>query len=329
MLSIIVPVYNADAFLSKNVKSILSQAYKDFELILVNDGSKDKSTELCNEFKRLDNRVRVIHKENGGVSSARNRGLDVAQGEYIMFIDADDWIESDFCKNLMHQIEKFDLIVGGYKILNSAGIQEQKFGAGDLEFPKQFENKFDELYAGNFFHSPFSKVYKRDIIGDQRFDLNVVLGEDFLFNLAYISKCKKIKIVDETGYIYNCMNEEAATKKIRDNDAEQVVFLYQMAQRFVKTYFFFFFESREVKKRLCLNGINLIQLICYSQKSNDEKKKLAKKLLTNSDFTDVCGLEFHLPLKYEIPQKLCAKKKWIELKMFFAVKRKLSAIKRS
>lgn len=94
-ISIIVPVYNVEKYLRKCIDSILNQTFKDFELILIDDGSTDESGKICDEYNLKDNRIKVIHKENGGLSSARNAGLDIAQGEYIGFVDSDDWIESD------------------------------------------------------------------------------------------------------------------------------------------------------------------------------------------------------------------------------------------
>lgn len=103
MLSVIVPVYNAEEYLRKCIDSILYQTYSDLELLLINDGSTDSSGAVCDEYARRDERVRVIHKENGGVSSTRNLGLDLAQGEWITFVDADDWIEHETYEKFSHR----------------------------------------------------------------------------------------------------------------------------------------------------------------------------------------------------------------------------------
>ena len=98
MITVIVPIYNSSSFLDKCISSVLSQSYADFELLLINDGSTDNSGEICDSYAQKDSRVRVIHKINGGVSSARNIGLDEAKGEWITFVDSDDWVHEDFCK---------------------------------------------------------------------------------------------------------------------------------------------------------------------------------------------------------------------------------------
>lgn len=115
LLSVIVPVYNVEAFLARCVDSILNQTYRHLEVILVDDGSRDSSGAICDDYGRKDSRVRVVHKENGGLSSARNVGLDVCRGEYIVFVDSDDWIEPDAYEKMLETARKYDvkLVCGG------------------------------------------------------------------------------------------------------------------------------------------------------------------------------------------------------------------------
>lgn len=125
--SIIVPVYNAESTLQRCVDSILAQTFEDFELILINDGSKDQSGDICDEYAAKDSRVKTVHKTNGGVSSARNAGLRIAQGEYIAFIDSDDYIDNDYLLGFKHY--DADLIISGAKLIsinNNWGVQRFK-----------------------------------------------------------------------------------------------------------------------------------------------------------------------------------------------------------
>ncbi len=115
-ISVIVPVYNAESTLQRCVDSILAQTFEDFELILINDGSKDQSGDICDEYAAKDSRVKVIHKPNGGVSSARNAGLRIAHGEYIAFIDSDDYIDNDYLLGFKHY--DADLIISGAKLIS-------------------------------------------------------------------------------------------------------------------------------------------------------------------------------------------------------------------
>ena len=232
-------------------------------------------------------------------------------------------------ERLMAQIGQADMAVGGYTTVSKAGNVEQKYKDESLTFPECVCSKFDELYANNFFNAPFAKIYKRNILGTQRFDSSVALGEDFLFNLEYLSKCHEVKTVSVISYFYNCMNVGAATKKLRENDIEQIYFLYQAGRNFLCKYYPNTGESVELKKRFCLNGINLIQLICYSDKSQIEKSKLAKKLLTNDEFIKACNKDYSLPKRYDIPRKLCANGSWNLLQVFFVIKKKLSTVRGS
>ena len=114
-ISVIIPVYNAEKYLRRCVDSILAQIFTDFELLLIDDGSKDKSGVICDEYAKKDNRVKVFHKENGGVSSARNLGLDNARGEWIGFIDSDDMVKPEYLDGLIRYQSRSSLVVGGYE----------------------------------------------------------------------------------------------------------------------------------------------------------------------------------------------------------------------
>lgn len=126
-ISIIVPVYNVEKVLSICIESVLSQTFSDFELLLINDGSTDKSGVICDAYAKKDNRVKVFHKKNGGVSSARNYGLNEAKGDYLVFLDSDDWIEYTFFSTLSQYIDQFDIIFFGAEKLSSSGTLLETF----------------------------------------------------------------------------------------------------------------------------------------------------------------------------------------------------------
>lgn len=121
-ISVIVPVYNTEKYLRRCIDSVLAQTYADFELLLIDDGSKDKSGEICDEYAQKDARVRVFHKENGGVSSARNLGLDNARGEWVAFVDSDDYIEENYLKSFEGNLDA-DLVVGNSAWLDNGGAE--------------------------------------------------------------------------------------------------------------------------------------------------------------------------------------------------------------
>lgn len=126
LISVIVPVYNVERYLNQCIDSILAQTYKDFELILVDDGSKDKSGEICDEYVKKDSRIRVFHKKNGGVSSARNYGIDNAQGTYICFVDSDDWVDETYLEDMLKPGD-YDWIIQGIKINDKYRIYKNEF----------------------------------------------------------------------------------------------------------------------------------------------------------------------------------------------------------
>lgn len=126
MLSIIVPVYNVESYLSKCIKSVLSQSLSDYELLLIDDGSTDASGKICDEFGQDNSRIRVFHKKNGGVSSARNLGIEKANGEFVSFLDSDDWVTDDYVSTILDNIRGYDLLFfSNNRFLEDGSIIEQ------------------------------------------------------------------------------------------------------------------------------------------------------------------------------------------------------------
>ena len=131
MISLVVPIYNVEKFLGQCIESIINQTYNDIEIILVDDGSTDNSGKICDEYKSIDNRIRVIHKVNGGLSSARNAGMRIAQGEYICFIDSDDYIDSQMLEIMKKQIKNADIVICGKEDI--WGNDSHNITSSDLE----------------------------------------------------------------------------------------------------------------------------------------------------------------------------------------------------
>jgi glycosyltransferase involved in cell wall biosynthesis len=224
-VSIIVPVYNSEGYLNNCINSILNQTYKDFELILVDDGSTDNSGEICNYYENGDNRVRVIHKSNEGVSTARNVGIDIAKGEYIMFVDSDDWIEINAIETLMdHNINGHsDVVIFG---LTKDLTRDNKLIKSEFNgFYKKHKMSVKEL-SNNFIyflnsvgmHPSCMYLFKSKIILNNKiyFNSNLVLYEDFDFNLRYLKSCNKVTFIPNALYHYNIntsVNQLAKRKK--------------------------------------------------------------------------------------------------------------------
>ena len=164
LISIIVPVYKAVKFLHQCVDSILGQTFSDWELLLVDDGSPDRSGEICDEYGKIDDRIRVIHKKNGGVSSARNAGLDVAQGKWLAFVDSDDWCEPDYLKDFFSTGEKLketDIVLQGRKDeVNGSVIQSFVLREGI------YTNIAEGMLENNLltFGAPYCKLFPRTLL---------------------------------------------------------------------------------------------------------------------------------------------------------------------
>ena len=190
MISIIVPVYNCISSLARCIGSIQNQTFTDWELLLVDDGAADGSGSLCDQFASSDNRIRVLHKSNGGVSSARNMGLDHAKGDYVMLCDSDDWVEPEWCEQLYLVAEENS----GYQPICNYYRNTSDFET--INRKEQCENVEERIAKADFFSLnryellgiPWNKIYIRSILEENhiRFQPGLSLGEDLVFNLDYL-----------------------------------------------------------------------------------------------------------------------------------------------
>lgn len=202
-VSIIVPVYNVEKYLNRCIDSILSQSYDNFELILIDDGSSDSSGKICDSYEKYPN-VIVKHINNNGVSNARNIGLSIASGEYILFVDSDDYIDINMVAELVKGIENVDMSICGYNIISESGdvlnvkIPPKKIGkqmfTGEIAI---------QLYDSAMLYAIWNKLYKKEVLDDLMFIKNCSFGEDLLFNISYFNKVKKgVCIIDRPLYNY-------------------------------------------------------------------------------------------------------------------------------
>ena len=221
MISIVVPVYKSEKTLAGCLDSLLAQTYADIEVICVIDGSPDSCGDICDAYAVKDARVKSIKRENGGVSSARNRGIDEATGEYLMFVDSDDTVEPDYCEKMWkaHTETDAELVICGFhhwyvgrdvkKAPSNPGVYKtENYGADFLK-----------LYQEGFLNMPWNKLFKKEFAG--RFDTSLSLGEDLLFNMNYLEKCSKVVVIPNAliNYIQEEKGNTLSTKK-RDNKLE-------------------------------------------------------------------------------------------------------------
>lgn len=212
LVSIIVPVYNASNYLDTCIKSIIEQTYSFLDIILVDDCSSDQSLSICQMWENRDKRIRVIqHENNKGVSAARNTGLELAKGNYISFVDSDDWIDKTFIEKLVDAIENCDIVACGYEkvyeklqhkfLINESGnLEREKF-----VFHTICDNKIGS-YACN-------KLFRYELIENIQFDESLIIGEDLDFVIQYVNKCKTYKYINECLYKYRMVEQSAMNKK--------------------------------------------------------------------------------------------------------------------
>lgn len=218
-LSIIVPVYNGEKSLPRCLDSIIKQDYKDLEIIVVDDGSKDKSFEVMNEYAKKDERIVVIHKENGGVSSTRNKALDLAKGEYIQFIDVDDWLPFDASKSLIRSMEdnNVELVVGDfYRVIDDKTAKKGSYKKGGVISRNEYADKMMLSPADFYYGVLWNKLYKKSIIDTYhiRMDENIDYCEDVIFNLEYLLYVKNIFILKSPVYYYHLSEGSLVTQSL-------------------------------------------------------------------------------------------------------------------
>lgn len=302
LISIVVPAYNCEKYIGRCIQSILNQTYTNFELIIIDDGSTDNTSEICRKFLQIDNRIIYLKKKNGGVSSARNKGIAIAKGIYISFIDSDDYLDSDFIQNFGLEYNRvIDILSQGcVSEYNEKEAVINKFSKHGVVDKTSFMESMIETWL---FTPPWGKLFSSKIIRDNNifFNEKFSYAEDRIFNVYFLLKAKTFKLSDKIGYHYTHENPNALTKK---NIKPEIIYDYVI-------------EFRNILN-LLLDDINL-DLLCeikakhsyiYSfigcvldkVNSNDYSKEDKVKFLESldSDIIHEASSYKSLPLKYKI-----------------------------
>ncbi len=245
-VSVIVPIYNMESYIQQCLDSLIAQTYQDFELIIVNDGSTDRSGEICEKYRSKFKNIEIIHKKNGGLISARIEGLHRAGGKYIAFVDADDWVDADFLEFLVSNMDsnQADIVVTGHikeektryeRVINlcSSGVYEREDLVNKI-FPEM-------LYFKGFFEfgilpQLWNKIYKKDILLKcyKNINTDIYVGEDIAVVYPYLLQADKLVIRDAAKYHYRRHNRSMTAAKKKDfyvNAANLYVYLYYEFQK--------------------------------------------------------------------------------------------------
>lgn len=277
-ISVIIPVYKAEKYLDKCVNSVLEQSFTDFELILVDDGSPDRSGEICDYYASKDSRIKVIHKTNGGVSSARNAGLEVAQGKWAAFVDSDDYVSPKYLEDLHNHATPNALIMQGYTKIHNG--EETIVDFGNMVFKAHDIKKVFSDF--NFFeiNPPWGKIYNLSIIKKNKilFNPQIHCAEDILFTLEYLLHVDKITVVSGANYFYK-MDNSSLSIRYNSFESEYLCFkeFKRLSNELAKKYEFIL--PKEMLRRISLQLMrSILALYITGEHTFFERIKILRQL---------------------------------------------------
>lgn len=316
LISVIIPVYNAQDYLEQCVESIINQSYKNLEIILINDGSTDASGKICDEYKLNDLRVNVLHIENQGVSNARNVGISYAKGQYVMFVDSDDWLHPKAIEKSLNLIQmndsdivffswekvfydryvKENYLIQHGKILSESDCQilrRRCIGLIDKEL-------FDPVKT-DIFNTPWAKLYKLDLIRSNNIhfiERKKVGMEDVLFNIHIFQYCNKIDLLPEYLYYYRQDNQTSLSKKDTFVLDEKFRNLFSAIQEIPLNQM----QLKALENRKAVSIINIFMSFCSSSVGIGQQVRNIRKVLTAEDYGNaVSGLNIkYMPIYWKV-----------------------------
>lgn len=228
-ISIIVPAYNVEKKIKKCLDGLMSQTFENYEIIIVDDGSSDGTGTICEVYSQKYDKIRYVRKENGGVSSARNLGIDLAQGEYIAFVDSDDYVSEGLCSGMYTAAKRnnADLVVASYYTDYNQNIKKHECCS---EFCAQgirgMQDQFEWIYQDCFLNSPWNKLFKKSLISE-KYRLDMHYFEDYYFNISYLEKCSHIEFIKDAYYYYVEDSQASLTKNFKEKTFEWITMIYQ------------------------------------------------------------------------------------------------------
>lgn len=285
LISVIVPIYNIEEYLEKCINSIINQTYDNLEIILVDDGSTDNSGNICDEYKKIDKRIKVIHKANGGLSSARNAGLDIARGDLIAFVDSDDYLESTMYEELKDNMNKFDSDISAcdfYKIKKNSKKRAIKIAKNNevvfinKEIIYNTIGKYKDLFSYSW-----NKMYKKKLFDNIRFPNGRVFEDGFIiFDL--LEKTKKVSIIVKP--LYNYVYRNTSIVNTFDINHFDIVEARNIKIKYLNNKGYYNLALNEKNKKMNSLVINLAKMKRYKIKDKEVFNKYYKELLdTNKD----------------------------------------------
>lgn len=303
IISVIVPIYKTEKYLEKCVHSILNQVFENFELILVDDGSPDDCPRMCDEYARVDKRIRVIHKENGGLVSARIAGVNSASGKYITFVDSDDWISKEHLLNAVTAIQEkeADIISCGYSFFsgnNNIAVYNQVFPVGYYD-KKQLENEVykemiscdEKFYTFGVFPNLCFKFIKKELVAkaQKKVPSNITIGEDAAITYKCLLDAESLQIIDDCGYYYR-NNPNSMMNAYDKTMMDKVLILLNYMKDYLNDY-------KYMEKQFKQYSLMLILKVIENEKKSCDMLGSLKEFRKNKCVNSSLKLSFLKPYK--------------------------------
>lgn len=302
LISIIVPIYNVDKYLDRCIKSIVNQTYDNLEIILVDDGSMDKCLEICEKWQRMDNRIMVIHKENGGVSSARNLALErMDEQGYVMFVDPDDFIEKDYVFKMLinAKANKEDLVACRFFKEDNLGKRLNVTKKETEKYADMYSIVLDDEYCGGYV---WNKIFDKNIVisHDLKFDTGIISGEDLLFVLNYMKYIENVIVINESFYHY-IMYPNSVTNRIFE-DKSLNSFLIVLEKIYLMIPKQYVVASQTVYNKLFNNRIyywiRMYKVGIYKKPDSNFKEKIYEMRKKGAEFNSLKVWGYYYSLCY-------------------------------
>lgn len=285
LISVIVPIYNVEKYLRKCIDSIINQTYKNLEIILIDDGSTDNSSSICDEYKKKDNRIVVIHKTNGGLSSARNKGLDISNGELISFVDSDDYIESNMLECLKANMDKYssDISVCDFYYVKNGNKRKSKTEFKKKEYVSSDKDKFNNIQNeyGPITVYVWNKLFKKEVFNNIRFPEGKIYEDSFVI-CELLDYSKKVSYILKPLYYY-VYRKDSITNTFNIKHFDKIDSCNEII-RFFNNKGYYDLAQEEKNKKMSILIVFLSKIDRYKTKNKDIIEKYYQELyITNKE----------------------------------------------
>lgn len=311
MISVVIPIYNSSKYIRQCISSVLSQSFQDFELLLVNDGSTDNSLSICKNYEKRDSRVVIIDKKNEGVDEARFTGLKMAKGEYVTFIDSDDWIEPNTLMKMMNYAEMYScdyVEVGMHRVLDKRGYIKRKSISpvlGLIQYPELFDKYYLSFFGYNILAvNMCGKLYRRDSLKKAILKPSgLKMGEDLYFNMMLFPYLNSIYLSDYIGYNYRF---GGMTSKYNPSLYVDLKYLYQKKKELIEYYDYHKADDYIRYELINVFKSDVIQKIRFHTESEDRIINGIEEELKDIIWADISSLKKEY-LSKSFPQAIIMK----------------------